>query len=305
MAPAFNRPQAAPLVQRKPVSPAPPTVYRPQQPRVGQPKLATPVLPPTVIQRSGGKKTKEEEEKKARRRERYTRIIRVDQLNKRKIGIKTTRKSRGSLRRNLPEEFNARGKHSTKEKGLYTFMRRYGGAGIQGVHRGVDGQSRARVVRSVLSKMAQDPKRKHGRRGPKFAMIGIDSSRLNSDQLLDTTSAQVRRQFSRQYGGPNSGSGKNYMRMFGRHADEGVVGVIGTIPLDAIMGLRAFRGVPTEEELEEIIEELVMSESEEEDDDNLSPDCSGGGGFNFGPGFPPPGGGMGGGMGGGPGITAF
>jgi hypothetical protein len=147
--------------------------------------------------------------------------------------------------------------------------------------------------------MATDPKRKSGRRGPKFAMIGIDPTRLDADQLLDTTTSQVRKQFSRQYGGPNSGSGKNYMKMFGRHAAEGVVGVIGGIPLDAIMGLRAFRGVPTEEDLEEIIEELVMSDSEEDDD--LTPECSGGGGFNFGPQFPPPGGGMGGG----PGITAF
>lgn len=90
------------------------------------------------------------------------------------------------------------------------------------------------------------------------------------------------------------------MKMFGRHADEGVVGVIGTIPLDSIMGLRAFRGVPTPEELEEIIDELVMSESEEDDD--LTPECNDGNGFNFGPNnFPPPGGGLGGG----PGITAF
>ncbi len=175
-------------------------------------------------------------------------------------------------------------------------MRRYGGAGIQGVHRGVEGQSRGNVVHGVLSKMAQDPKRKHGRRGPKFAMIGIDPSRLNDDQLLDTTSPAVRRQFARQYGGSGSGSGKNYMKMYGRHASEGVVGVIGDIPLDAIMGLRAFRGVPTQDELEEIIEELVMSESEEDDD--LTPECSGG--FNFGSGFPPPGDGSGGG----PGITA-
>lgn len=138
-------------------------------------------------------------------------------------------------------------------------------------------------------------------------MIGIDPTRLNANNILDTTAAQVRQDFSGQYGGSGSGSGKNFMNMFDRHAGEGVVAVIGGIPIEAIMGLRAFRGVPAEEVLELIIDELVMSDDEEEGDDILTPDCRGGGDFNFGSGFPPPGGGFGGGpggFGGGPGITA-
>lgn len=321
LGPAVYRPEVK-IVQPKAISArqpslAQPPVYRPQQKAVAQLKptvlpahtpLSTPAVhrpqtnvfsQPSVIQRSGGKRTKEEEEKKARRLERYTRIIRLDQLNKRKIGANTTRKSRGSLKRNLPSNFKSKGRHTTRMRGLYSYMRMYGGAGIQGVHRGVEGESRGRVVRGVLSKMAQDPNRKSGKRGPKFAMIGIDPTRLNADQVLDTTSSDVRDKFAGRYGGPTSKSKKNFMKMFDKHADEGVVGVIGNIPLDAIMGLRAFRGVPTEEDLEEIIEELVMSESEEDDD--LTPDCRGGGGFDGGPGgF----GGGSGGFGGGPGITA-
>ena len=309
-------------------SPPQPPVYRPQQNGVAQRRTAAPAHPmppapavhrpqpkvfaqPSVIQRSGGKKTKEEEEKKARRRQRYTRIIRLDQLNRQNIGVNTTRKSRGSLERNLPLEFAAKGRHTTRERGLYSYMRMYGGAGMQGVHRGVEGESRGSVVHGVLSKMAQDPNRRHGRRGPKFAMIGIDPTRLNADNILDTTTRRVRRQFARRYGGRNSESGKNFMNMYDRHADEGVVAVVGGIPLDAIIGLRAFRNVPDEDDLEQIIEELVMSEDEGDGDDILTPDCKGGPGFDGGPGGfgGGPGGfgggpGFGGGLGSGPGITA-
>lgn len=131
-------------------------------------------------------------------------------------------------------------------------------------------------------------------------MIGIDPARLDANNLLDTTSDQTRGQFAQQYGGPGSGSGCNYMNMYDQHRSEGVVAVIGGIPIDAIMALRAFRNVPDLDVLEEIIEELVASDSEEEEDIELDPTCSGGG-FNFGPGWPPPDGGAGGG---GDGITA-
>lgn len=296
IAPPVYRPQATPLVQRKSVSPV---LKSPALP-VPQPKTFG--FSPAVIQRAEKKKSKKEE-KKERREARLTRIIRLDQLSRSNIGVNSTRKSERSLKRNLPLKFKAKGKHTTRVKGLYTYMRRYGGAGIQGVHRGGAATPRAEVVHSVLSKMAQDPNRRTSRRPPKFAIIGIDPSRLNANQLLDTTTDQMRDQFAQQYGGPGSGSGKNYMKMFNRHRSEGVVGLVGTIPLDAIMGLRAVRGVPDVEDLEEILEELVASDSEEEDVD-LDPFCDDGSNSNFGSGWPPPDGGMGGGMGGGDGITA-
>src|SRR5262249_25017318 len=105
------------------------------------------------------------------------------------------------------------------------------------------------------------------------------------------------KRFYKRYGGSKRKTQKSWMGMYDEHASEGVVGLIGDVPRDAIIGLRAFRGVPEEDVLETIIDELVMSESE--GDDDLTPECSGGFNFGSGSGFPPPGDGSGG-----PGITA-
>jgi hypothetical protein len=60
--------------------------------------------------------------------------------------------------------------------------------------------------------------------------------------------------------------------MYKNHRKEGVVAVDGHVDLDQILALRAFRGVPSEEELDQIIDGLLdeaenqMDQEDEEDD---------------------------------------
>src|SRR5258708_955324 len=79
----------------------------------------------SVLQLS--KKGRGEKEKKPPERRILTRILHPDQLSRRNIGISTTRRSKGSLRRNLPLAFTPLGGHTSTYSGLFSFMRKYGG----------------------------------------------------------------------------------------------------------------------------------------------------------------------------------
>jgi hypothetical protein len=250
--------------------------------------------PSVLLQRSS--KDQGEDEKQRRRRRIVTRVLRVDQHQRPRIGIHSTRRSERSIRRNIPLRLEAKGGGTVRSKRLYSYMRRFGGAGMLGFHR--DLGQRPRIVRNIVSKMVND-RVSRSRRGPKFVIVAIDLDLLEQNRVLDLQDDQVRTMFSNRYGGKESSSGRNYMNMYGTHAKEGVVVIDGHVSRSAIVAIRAFRGVPTVEEMRLILEELI--EEEEEDlsvEDNAEHEDfhdKGGGGFDKGGGF----GGFGGGFGGG------
>lgn len=190
---------------------------------------------------------------KKRKGQIVTRILREDQLQRSNMGINTTRKSRGSFARNLPENLTVRGGGKNDMSRLYTYMRKYGGAGMQGYHK--DSGQRPRIVKSVLDKMRTDK----NRQTTKFTMVAIDTSQLSENNVFDLTSQSVQQQFQQHY--------NSFTKMYETHRKEGVVVVKGGVPRKAVVGLRAFRDVPTEEELKTIIEELTDEQLEEYDAD--------------------------------------
>lgn len=219
--------------------------------------MAAPVFQPnlSVLQLSkrgrGGKKKDDEDDPEKRRI--FTRILHPDQLKRKNIGIKSVRRSERSLRRNLPREFTPFGSNTSAMSGLFSFMRKYGGAGYMGFHTDPGGElTRAQVVGSVLSKM-RSKRQTRSSRGPKFAIVAIDASQLNAGSMQDLTRPATRRSFLREY--------PNFSSMYDNHAEEGVVAIGESIPRDAVIALRAFRDVPTEEELQKILDQL-MAEAE-------------------------------------------
>jgi hypothetical protein len=185
-----------------------------------------------------------------------TRILAANQLKRKNIGINTVRRSVRSLRRNLPKRFSPSGKNTGSMSGLYMYMRRYGGAGMMGFHRDSE-TGRVPVVRGILDKMRND-RTTRSSRGPKFAMIAIDASRLpTGTRVHDLTSGVTKRSFHRDY--------YKYRRMYKTHEREGVVAIEGEVPRSAVVAMRAFRGTPNEEEMQEIIDQLVAGEEEEQD----------------------------------------
>ncbi|HXU44966.1 MAG TPA: hypothetical protein VN783_05535 [Thermoanaerobaculia bacterium] len=244
---------------------------------------------PAPIQRG---RTNQNEKRKKRRRARgqvVTRILRQDQLSRRNIGTNSVRFSKRSLERNLPEHLTPSGRSTSRMSGLYSFMRKYGGAGIQGFHRPTPGRNR--IVRNVLGKMRGD-RQTRSSRGPKFAMVAVDTGRLPQDDVMDLGTPEVENEFNQSYG--------KYKNMYNTHKGEGVVGVRGRIPRKAVLAMRAFRGVPNKKQMDEILSQLhgEDEESDEEpldlpDEDEADPSFHGFGGPK---GPPPSSGGMGGGI---------
>ncbi len=212
-----------------------------------------------------------------------TRIISPEQLVRRNIGTKSVRSSSRSLTRNIGGRLNPMGQGSGGMASLLYFMRHYGGGGIQGLH--ANPLRQFRVIRSVLTKMLD---RRHSRssRGPKFAMVAVDRRRLNQQNIHDTNNPKTRKMFLAAY--------YRFRKMYEDHRKEGVVAYQGTIEKDSIKGLRAFRGVPSEEDLRAILELLLdLSSAEPEptfhklekrkdEDDEKGGGGSGSSGFTFG-----------------------
>ena len=172
---------------------------------------------PIATIQCGKEKDGMKKEKKPAERVVLTRILHPSQLTKGKtLGTTSTRTSAGSLARNLPARLVPLGKSTTVNSGLYSFMRKYGGAGMMGFHRDLHGKERAPVVRAVLRKMRPERETKSSR-GPKFAMVAIDAARLPPGSILDFNNSNVASSFKKQYG--------KYHRMYDRHAKEGVVAV--------------------------------------------------------------------------------
>lgn len=142
---------------------------------------------------------------------------------------------------------------------------------MQGLHQpiGNDETSRARVVRGVLGKMSQDKTRQsRSSRGSKFAMVAVDPRRLGQDNVLSLPSSGTRKKFAERYGPGNKHGNRNWLGMYDQHAKEGVAAVKGGIPRSAIVGLRAFRGVPEQEDMEKILNELGSVTDDEESDES-------------------------------------
>jgi hypothetical protein len=187
-----------------------------------------------------------------------TRILRADQV-RRNIGTRTIRRTRRSIRRNIPLALAPHGKGTTRIKRLYYFMRHYGGGGLQGWHQ--DLGNRPGVIRQILEKMVLDPNRTtRSSRGKKFVMIAIDRTRLNADDVLDLTDAALQE----EYKATHSVKPKS---MYMTHRKEGVVATLNTVPHEAVVGIRAFRGVPSQDELTTMIDDLVNVEGNENTDD--------------------------------------
>jgi hypothetical protein len=234
-----------------------------------------------AIQRASNDEDDDEEQKKKRRALRVTRILRADQLIRRNIGTKSTRRSNRSLKRNLPPLLTTKGGGKTVGSRLYSYMRKFGGAGMQGYHK--DLGARPRIVHRILVKLARDRPRKN--KPPKFVMVSIDPSLLPQGSVLNLDDPAVRRQVL-------TGNRSGYGRMYDAHRDEGVVVIDGDVPREAIIAIRAFRGVQSEEDIEGMLEDLVASEDEDNEEGSLPDEPQPRGFFRKDQDDPPPGGGL-------------
>ncbi|MCA6924665.1 hypothetical protein [Pectobacterium versatile] len=207
-----------------------------------------------------------------------TRIIAPEQLARPNIGINSVRRSDRSLKRNLNGRLVPQGNGKENVKRLYSFMRKFGGAGLQGFHN--NPMRRLDVIYNILNRMAQH-RGSTASRGPKFAIVAVDRRQLAQENVLDTTNPSVRQLFLNAYG--------RFQKMYQQHADEGVVAVKGNVDKAAIKGLRAFRGVPSKKLLKKIMElllDLASAEPEptfnkfkkrDNEDDQSGPDGTSGG----------------------------
>lgn len=184
-----------------------------------------------------------------------TRVIRQDQLGRRNIGTSSVRSSAGSLERNLkPLEATGRGK--TIGSRIYTYMRKFGGAGIQGFHRKSDGVSRAGVVRGILIKMNDDPDRTTtSSRGKKFVIVVTHRDVIGNKRVYDLAQEDVKNEVL-------SGNRAPYGNMYKSHETEGVVAIDGNVDVNQVLASRAFRGVPSEGEMQGILDG-VLEEAEQ------------------------------------------
>ncbi len=203
-----------------------------------------------------------------------TRVLSEDQLIRPSIGIKSTRRSQTSLRRNLGNSLVARGSGTTDVKRLYSFMRSFGGAGMQGFHG--NPMAQLSVIHSILSRILKH-RRAQSQGVSKLAMVAVDRRRLNSKDIFDTRNPSVRKMFLTMY--------HRFRNMYNDHEKESVVAVKGNVDTSAIKGLRAFKGVPSQAELQQILEMLLDLASAEPEpmykhlqrrDDDSSDDESGG-----------------------------
>lgn len=211
-----------------------------------------------------------------------TRIIAPEQLRRPNIGTNSVRRSSRSLKRNIGGRLSPMGSGRGGMASLVYFMRHYGGGGIQGLHG--NPMMQFRVIRNVLTKMLT---RRHSTssRGPKFTMVAVDRRKLNQGRIHDLNSPRTRKMFLDTY--------YRFRKMYEDHRKEGVVAYEGTLEQDSIKGIRAFRSVPSEEDLKEILELLLdLSSAEPEptfhklekrkDEDDENGGGSGSGGFTFG-----------------------
>jgi len=179
-----------------------------------------------------------------------TRVIRQDQLRRPNIGTSSVRSSAGSLARNL-KPLEATGKGKTIGPRIYTYMRKYGGAGIQGFHRKSDGVSRAGVVRGILIKMNGDPNRTTtSSRGKKFVIVVTHRDVIGNERVYDLAQEGVKNEVLSGNRGP-------YKGMYKDHETEGVVAIDGNVDVNQVLASRAFRGVPDEDEMQEILDGVL------------------------------------------------
>lgn len=215
----------------------------------------------------------------------YTRILRPNQAGGRTPSTNTVYRRGSSLRKRMNLPLAPEGANTGDTSGLYSFMRSYGGAGLQGAHRSTP--QRSRIMHQVISKMARDPKRPAN---TGFSVVSIDPSRLAQDNVLDLRDPKVRNPFAQSYGDRPKPEGakrkpQNFMGMYDQHASEGVVALKGDIPLEAIEAMVHTGGSLTKEQAAELEKRLLNStfhSEHEEYHDNLprkdDRDPSGGGG---------------------------
>lgn len=179
-----------------------------------------------------------------------TRILRPEQIRS-DVGTRSVFSSQRSLRRNLVERLEARGTGTTIGSRIYSYMRKFGGAGIQGFHRESSRKTRAEVVRGILQKMNADPKRVAGSsRGKKFVMVVTHPQMLGRKRVYDLKTPRTKKLVL-------SGKRAKYTKMYQQHQIEGVVAVDGAVSRDEVLAMKAFQGVPEEKELESIIKKTL------------------------------------------------
>lgn len=181
-----------------------------------------------------------------------TRILAPQQLVRPDIGTHSVRTSSGSMERNLGGALVPRGSGSSDMGMLLSFMRRGGGAGLQGFHR--HPLENLDQVYNILQRLHAQ---RSASEGSKFAMVAVDRRQLTQEHVFDLNDPGVTKMFMEAY--------HRFRAMYQNLQEEDVVAVKGSVDGEAIKGLRAFKGVPEKETLEKIIQLLLDMASAEPD----------------------------------------
>jgi len=123
-----------------------------------------------------------------------TRVLAPEQIDREELGIESVSYGEPSIEKNLPNGLKARGSGMSDITRLYSYMRKFGGAGLQGFHK--ETQNRKEIIKKIIKKVRTDPRRNTAKKGNKLIRIVAVDSRVKAGKCLRSIGQKSEEKFS-------------------------------------------------------------------------------------------------------------
>jgi hypothetical protein len=142
--------------------------------------------------------------------------LRPDQVDISAIPENSIIKSRDNIKAVIGDSLKVTGTHTTDLSGLYSFIRRGGGAGFQGVTAKPLSQNSNIVLKNFRTRKGE-------------VIAAIDIGKIDPAKVYDLSNNELRNLFLNKY--------SSFSKMYDKMASEGVIAIRGDIPAEVIIGL--------------------------------------------------------------------
>ena len=144
------------------------------------------------------------------------RTLRPDQVDLSAIPENSIIKSPDNIKAVIGDALKVTGTHTTDLSGLYSFVRRGGGAGFQGVTAKPLSQNSNIVLKNFRTSQGE-------------VIAAIDIGKIDPKQVYNLSNPELRERFLGRY--------SSFSGMYDKMAAEGVIPIRGDIPAEAVIGL--------------------------------------------------------------------